>query len=177
MDELLLAWTAAIESGFARPAEWVAWADRQIERLDKPPVWVIDLSLAHSVKDALALTWPASGRVAPVLWECLDWTGLYLGFLFLRFERGDLGMLDLLTQAGRKADAANYRIDCESFYLLANEIDGGGLTGPSDSPLASRVVEVFRPLAVAARQAWFRLSDEAAESSAGAGGGRDTVSS
>jgi hypothetical protein len=173
MDESLLAWTAAIESGFARPAEWVAWADRQIVRLDEPPVWVLDFSLAHSSKEALAVLWPASANVAPALWERLDWTGLYLGFLFLRFERGDLGMLDLLIQAGRRADGANYQIDCATFYLLANEIDGGGPTRPSSRPLAQRVVEVFRPLAEAARQTWFLLSNEAADLNAAADGGPD----
>jgi hypothetical protein len=163
MDESLLAWTAAIESGFARPAEWVAWADRQIVRLDEPPVWLLDLSLADSANDALTALWPARSRVAQVFWDRLDWTGLYLGFLFLRFERGDLGMLDLLIQAGQKADCANYRIECGTFFLLANEIDGGGPTRPNNRPLTQRVGEVFSPLAEAARQAWLRLSNEAAE--------------
>ena len=163
MDESLLTWIAAIESGFAQPTEWVAWADRQIAQMDEPPVWVLDLSCAHSAKDALSLFWPACGRVTPVLLEGLDWTGLYLGFLFLQFERGDLNMLDLLLQAGRRADSASFRIECETFYLLANEIDGGSPTIPSNRPLAQRVVEVFRPLAEAARQAWFLLSNEAAD--------------
>lgn len=157
MVESLFAWTAAIESGFARPAEWIGWADRQILRLDEPPVWVLDLSLAHSAKDALAVLWPAHASVAPMHWERLDWTGLFLGFLFLRFEYEEMGMLDLLLQAGQQADRANYRIDCETFYLLANEIDGGGPTRPSNRPLEQRVVEVFRTVAEAARQAWFQL--------------------
>jgi hypothetical protein len=163
MDESLLAWTAAIESGFARPAEWVAWAERQIVRLDEPPVWVLDLSLAHSAKEALEVLWPARASVAQVIWGRLDWNGMYLGFLFLRFERGDLGMLDLLTQAGQKADCANYRIGCETFYLLANEIDGGGPTRPNNLPLEQRVAGVFRPLTDAARGAWFGLNNEEAE--------------
>ena len=156
---MLLTWTAAIESGFAQPAEWVAWADRQVARLDEPPGWVLDLSLAHSVAEARSVLWPACGRVVPELWQHLDWTGLYLGFVFLRFERGELNMLDLLIQAGRKADAASFRIDCETFYLLANELDGRGPTVPSNRPLAQRVAEVFGPLAEAARQAWTELSN------------------
>jgi hypothetical protein len=159
MDESLLVWISAIESEFAQPADWVSWADRQILRLDNPPVWVLDLSLRHSDKEALGVLWPAACKVAPELWETIDATGLHLGFLYLRFERTDLSMLDLLTAAGRKADGASFRIECEAFYLLANEIDGGGPTRPSNDPLPQRVAELFQPLADYARRRWNEMLD------------------
>jgi hypothetical protein len=173
MDESLLAWIAAIESGFAQPGDWVAWADRQIGRLDEPPGWVLDLALAHSAKDALSVLWPVCSRVPPVLWDRLDLTGLFLGCLFLRFERGDLTMRDLLLQAGMKADSSNFRIECETFFLLVNEIDGGGPTVWSTCPLGQRVTELFGPFAQAARQVWFRLRSESAEHVAVAESPRD----
>jgi hypothetical protein len=83
--------------------------------------------------------------------------------LYLRFERGDLTMLDLLMWSGRRADASSFRIDCSEFYVLANEIDGGGPTFPSDRPLAERVAELFAPLAESAQRAWTTLNDETSE--------------
>ncbi len=162
MDELLLIWIAAIESGFAHPDDWVAWADRQIERMDKPPAWILDLSLVHTADPALEVLWPATDKVARIIWDQLDWKGLCLGFLYLCFERGDLTLLELRMQAGDQADCASFRIDCEEFYLLANEITGAGPTLPASRPLIERVSELFKPLADLARQRWSQTTKDSA---------------
>jgi hypothetical protein len=77
---------------------------------------------------------------------------LYVGFLYLRFERGDLSMAELLNLAGQYSDCSGCEIPCEEFYLLLNQIDGGGPTIPSDRPLPDRVAELFAPMAELARQ-------------------------
>jgi hypothetical protein len=162
MDEALIAWIAAIESGFAGPEEWAAWADWQILRSENLPQWVLDLSLAQAARDALAALRPATDKLPPAICERVDWTGLYLGFLYLRFQRGDFPMLELLVRAGDRAGGYSFRVDCSTFYLLVNEIDGGGPTVPRDRALADRVGELFEPLAGPARQFWSRLSGETA---------------
>jgi hypothetical protein len=162
VDEALLVWTAAIDSGFAQPSEWVAWADERILRLEEPPLWLLNLSLASSARDALGVVWPACRFVAPEAWTPLDWNGLFLGFLYLRFERGDFNMLELLLQGGRKTELANYRVGCEAFFELANELDVRGPTRPSNRSLPDRVADLFGPLAGIARHYWSRLRDEPA---------------
>lgn len=157
VDESLLVWTAAIETGFVQQTEWVAWADRQIAQLDRPPMWILDLSLVHSSESALSVLWPACRNVPSDVWMKLDWTGVYLGFWYLRYKRGELSMLELLLRSGDKADGAGCRIDCSAFYVLANEIDGGGPTVPSNRPLADRIAELFMPLAELAKFAWSKL--------------------
>jgi hypothetical protein len=77
---------------------------------------------------------------------------LYLGFLYLRYERGDLPMAELLRTGGRYSDGSDCGIDCEAFYLLLNEIDGGGPTRPNDRPLTVRVTELFAPMVESARR-------------------------
>ena len=52
MEHSLFVWWAAIDSGFALEPQWVAWADQQILRLDAPPLWILDLSLVHTVREA-----------------------------------------------------------------------------------------------------------------------------
>jgi hypothetical protein len=77
---------------------------------------------------------------------------LYLGFLFLRHERGDLGMAERLKLAGQWSDVTECEIDCEAFDLPLNETDDGGPMIPSHRPLADRVNDVFAPFAQVARQ-------------------------
>jgi hypothetical protein len=158
MDESLLTWIAAIESEYATPQEWIAWADNCIERLDEPPLWVLDLAMQKTHQAAFAVLQPARWRLDKRVWEKVDSTGMIIGFLFLRFERGDVSMLDLLLKAGEISDCANYEVGCETFYLLANEIDRGGPITPSNEPLLNRVTETFRPLAENAMRAWVMLN-------------------
>jgi hypothetical protein len=86
--------------------------------------------------------------------ERIDQVSLQLGFGFLSYERGDRDLVTLLRESGELADSAgNADPECESFYILLNEIDGGGPTMPSDTPLIARVEELYAPHAQLARDA------------------------
>jgi hypothetical protein len=91
--------------------------------------------------------------------ENVDRLTIYLGCLYLAYEAGFLPMGKLLWEAGDAADGEAGRgvPGCESFYLLLNEIDGGGPTIPSDRPLTDRVRELFAPMAETARAALSNL--------------------
>lgn len=86
---------------------------------------------------------------------------LHLGFLFLAYEAGRIPIEKLLREAGEYADGngGGGVPECEAFYLLLNEIDGGGPTRKSDRPLPERVAELFSPLAAEARSALSNLPD------------------
>ena len=156
MDDSARLTAAAFESGYADLGSLIAWADQQIERLSAPPLWIIDVSLARTDQEARAALdagWNQrhkdASREGP---DPPDEVALYLGFLYLRFERGDFSMARLLELAGEYTGARNGRFYCETFYHLWNEIDRGGPTIPNPRPLADRVSEVFAPMAtVAAR--------------------------
>jgi hypothetical protein len=156
MEKNLRVLAAALDSEYIGLTDVVAWADRQVLRLESPPSWLLDLSLARTKEDAcglLLLAWDrhreSVGTTRPGYEEH---DNLYLGFLYLRFERDDLSMAELLNLAGQYADASGSDVPCESFYLLLNEIDGGGPTLPSCQPLHERVNELFAPMARLARQ-------------------------
>jgi hypothetical protein len=160
LDEALLTWIAAIESGFARDGEWAAWADRQITQLDEPPLWVLNVCVAYTPKKALHALWPAWGTIAQEVWTRLDLTGLRLGFMYLDYERNGISLLAMLLKAGELTDGTNYRVGCEVFYMLANEIRGNGPMLSSPRPLVERVAELFRPFSDSARYRWSRLQGE-----------------
>lgn len=153
MEDDLPVLAAALQAGYLLLAAVERWADEHILRLDQPPGWLLDLSLTKSVDDAVGLLgrgWSESGTAAGGAGQSAR---LYLGFLYLLWERGGLPLAELLNRAGQHADTTECGVDCSAFYLLLNEIDGGGPTIPSSRPLADRVAERFAPFAPFAAEA------------------------
>jgi len=167
MEENLWILAAAVSSGFLRVSDLVAWADQQVLRLSSPPGWLLDLCLAKTQDEAvgtLNLEWNRHMETGGHGWPAPEiHDDLFMGFLYLRFERGDLALAELLNLAGQHADAPGYRIDCETFYYMLNELDGGGPTIPSDEPLERRVASLFAPMAALARQHLGKLPKPAIE--------------
>jgi hypothetical protein len=143
LDESLLIWKVALESGYVRSSVWVDWADEHILALDSPPLWLLEISVVNTVKKASTLLWKHSSQIRQETWNRIQYTELYLGLLYLRFERGELKIEELLMLAGKFADRINYKIDCSAFFSLLNEIDSGDL---KISILEERVRELFKPM-------------------------------
>ena len=139
---------------------FIKWADLQIMETARPEYWIFDLSLARSRDEAIRVMSEEWSRRSSMPTEqnsrrILE-AKLHVGFLFLQFEKGQLKMIDLLCQCGAYADGPGcgwVGVECEAFYLLANEIEGGGPTALSDCPLIERVNELFAPFADVARAA------------------------
>lgn len=121
-------------------------------RLREPPPWLIELSLSTDVERLLRAREyvPEDARR-----EEFDQRRIHLGSMYLAFERGLIPMDKLLLEAGQFSDCcgSSNLPECEAFFLLLNEIDGGGPTIPSDKPLADRVRELFGPMVAEARAA------------------------
>ena len=156
MGEDLWIYASALGGGYVCLADLIAWADQQVLQLDSPPGWLLDLSLAKTKEEAsgtLLMEWNRYMETTGTEWpEPTRHDDLYLGFLYMRFERGDLTIAELLKLAGDYSDAHGYSIDCETFYYMLNEIDGGGPTLPSNEPLENRASRLFAPMAEFANQ-------------------------
>lgn len=154
-------WIPAVATGLLPLARLIAWADQQIMRLREPPPWLIELSLCTDVERLLR-----AREYVPedACREEFDQGRVHLGAMYLAFERGLLPMNKLLLEAGQFADCCSSTglPDCEAFFLLLNEIDGGGPTMPSDRPLAERVQELFAPMIEEARVALVNLPSDTA---------------
>jgi hypothetical protein len=148
LDESLLIWKVALESGYVRSPVWVDWAEKKIIELDSPPLWLLEMSLIDTAKKASILLWKYSRQIHQDTWNCIECRELYLGFLYLQFERGNLKLEELLILAGQFADRINYEIDCSVFFLLFHEIDSGNLTS---NILEEKVGELFKPMVKSAR--------------------------
>lgn len=157
---------AAIESGYISNIDWQQWAEQQMLRADSVPSWLIDLYDANTPEEAISALnsyWCRLSESSSYNHQQLEFNlvDLLLGFIYLRFKRGDIDMSRLLSEAGRIADGQNYsNPSCEDFYLLLNEIDRGGPIMPSIIPLIERVEELFSPKAKIARRCLFYLKPQ-----------------
>ena len=136
-------WLPAVETEILPLGRLTQWAYEQIDRLEKPPFWLLELATAHDVegirKAMKSATLPDYPR------KPFDFDLIYLGCLYLGYKDGKITLFDLLKRAGDYSDCrSGTRIpDCGAFYSLLNELDGGGPTIPSNLPLSERVDDLF----------------------------------
>jgi hypothetical protein len=150
IEKSLLVWACAIEAGYAMPQDWIPWEDKKLLDINEPPIWIIELSVAKSKGEALAALSPAFRTIPDTSYEHLNRTSLYLGFLYLAYERSDLSLIDLLTTSGKAADNANVAIDCSAFYSLASQVE----SGCDHKSIAERTTSLFAPLKDTAIAEW-----------------------
>jgi hypothetical protein len=124
-----------------------------IERLPKPPLWVIDLSLAQSVTDLWRLLedryWHGQAEAGDVI--SID--DLKLGFSLMVFKNGRIGLADVLQKCALIVDGGMSDFAPETFYALLNELEAGAkvedithaLTGKL-APCEALAMESFKQL-------------------------------
>ena len=118
-------WLAAAESGYAAQMEWSSWADRQIEILPIPSDWIIDLSLARTSEELWSKLAAQIENEEQHGFNGRKMHDAIIGYLWLRFERGDLSLASTLRCAGEHADNYDTSVDCESFYCLLSQSEEG----------------------------------------------------
>jgi hypothetical protein len=155
MEEDLWIYAAALTSGYLSLSDLIAWSELRVLRSQSPPRWLLDLRSSKTQDEALDTLLDVCDRCKVAVgqeWPAHDThDDLHLGFLFLRFERGDLKLAELLKMSRQYADSFGCDIEREVFYLMFNEIDGRGPPISSDKPLKERVASLFRQKAELAR--------------------------
>ncbi len=117
---------AAVVTGFWNKRDWQAWADRLIILLNKPGVWLLNLSTASDKEDVCAALMDQL-RVEELKKGGRIYIGdTRLGFQLLRFERGDYTLAEFLNVAGDEADGGTTTLGCEKLYDLLNRLEAGG---------------------------------------------------
>ena len=99
----------------------IPWADAMIERLDRPPLWICDLSTIKYRPDALKVI--RDFLDAEPFEKIHTAADEYLGFLWIRYDRRELSWATFLAEAGQYADGPGCGIECEYFYAMLNELE------------------------------------------------------
>jgi len=128
---------AAIRSEYIHPRQWIAWADAQIIKTAKPPIWLIDLSTATNYDEA----WRAIGESVGATPElCLsDLEETALGLIALQYFEGKIGFRDFLLRAGNHTDPSGCSTDCEYFYHHANRYEAAEDPSEYEAQAASEI--------------------------------------
>jgi hypothetical protein len=101
--------------------DYIPWADRVIAALDRPPVWICDLSIAKYRPEALRIV--REFVLSEPFEEVTSRPADYLGFLWIRYERREISWATFLRESGRYSDCSSCAIECEVFYSLLNELE------------------------------------------------------
>jgi hypothetical protein len=112
-------WLAAALVEFAQPVDWRTWADRLIAAHAKPPLWLINMSLAMTLSDleqAVATALEGLPGVAASFDDVL------FGYIWWRFENGEISLAECLKLAANTSDGGAAQIPCESIYELLNKL-------------------------------------------------------
>ena len=142
-------WIIAAKSEFVKASDWRSWADKVILSTEKPPIWIISMSLAlnledlHKALEDILYTLKGAG---------LDATDdAVIGYLWLRFERHEFDLAECLNLIGRYADAYNASIECEVAYAFLNELEA---KKKSALIIKKEAAQRFSPMRLLARQQW-----------------------
>lgn len=156
-------WLSAVSTGFAGPTSWKNWADTLIERLEQPPVWIIDMSLANTpddlfkaVEERKAEEDRAAGNVIPL-------GNAKLGFYYLRYERGDYALDEFLSVAGDEADGGTADLPCESVFEILNNVERARDDAALVAELASKTKDMFSSYKRTAQEQWAAIQSASGE--------------
>jgi hypothetical protein len=121
MNAPLVGLLAAIHSEYICPQQWIAWADDQIVKAAKPPMWLIDLSMAKNHREAWRAIAESVEGTTELSLSDLEETAL--GLIALQYFEGRIGFRDFLLRAGNHTDPSRCSIDCEYFYKHLNRYE------------------------------------------------------
>lgn len=93
-----------IDSGYWKSVQWKVWADAVITKLDDPPYWTIQLSLAMSAGEAISIL---RERLAEVNYkDSVNHKSIVLGYMFLRFKEREVDLKEFLSMAWQETEGS-----------------------------------------------------------------------
>ena len=149
LKELSIAryWLAAADTGWAKKGEWQAWADKLILATDVPDEWLICLSLAQNPRELRSALLDCFWLAEFNLDEYYD---AVLGCLWQRYLEGEISLAECLDNAGSAADGNPGRIECETIYILLNELEAT----ENEDAIRAKASDVFSEVHRIAMKQW-----------------------
>ena len=137
----------AARTGRAKASDWKSWADIQIANSNTPDLWLVEMSLANSVIE-LRKAIDLRMRQEPICESYED--NAALGYIWQRYEHGELGLLACLKAAGKEADGSSSVVECESIYSLLNALE----TGADQQSISTKARNLFSSSLEASDAQW-----------------------
>ncbi|KNY25502.1 hypothetical protein [Pseudobacteroides cellulosolvens] len=100
------------------------WCDKIIEKFEKPPYWIIELSVTRFIGDAIDIVGSYANSEPFEKYNSTNLSDLYIACLFLRYERREISWATFLKEAGEHSDGSGQcSQECEYFYQMLNEYE------------------------------------------------------
>jgi hypothetical protein len=110
--EYIIGLSLAIESGYIQNLEKIKkWAEIDIVDMDKPPLLILNIYDSKDLSEVLVVLAIEWKKIPKKVLDTIDYTAIYLGFSYLRFMRGEIDLLQLLLNCGKKTDSSNYKLE------------------------------------------------------------------
>lgn len=112
-----------LDSGLIWYKHYYLWCDSIIEKLEVPPIWIIDLSTAKYIGDAKEIVseYAFSFDETVYVFDLMKHNRHFLACLYLRYERKEISWATFLNEAGKYSDSYDCGVDCEYFFeMLTN---------------------------------------------------------
>jgi len=134
-----------IESGLIWYKHYFLFCDEVIEKLDKPPYWIIELATTTYTGDAIKIvnTYAFSEPFENFSNSLYD---LYVGCLYIRYERKQISWASFLNKSGDFADGSGYfalKQGCDFFYTMLNDYEDNECSSDLEDKQVVTVKEEF----------------------------------
>ncbi|WFR64523.1 hypothetical protein P9222_10520 [Paenibacillus amylolyticus] len=112
-----------LDSGLINYKHVHPFCDQMIEKSDKPPYWLIEISIAKFQPDTIRIVNQyAYGE--PYVNEPSDLYDMYIACMLLKVETREMSWASFLLAAGSYADGyQQVKEDCSYFYDMLNELE------------------------------------------------------
>lgn len=111
-----------LDTGLISHQHYSRWCDEIIETFEKPPYWIIELSLKRDVHEAYNVVCEFIYSEPCIKFKDID--DLYVACLFLSYERGKITWESFLLKAGQFTDGSDSaKHECEYFYMMLNDYE------------------------------------------------------
>jgi hypothetical protein len=149
-------WLVASQARFAQPKDW---AGKLVMELEKPPVWIIDMTMAKDVGELRrAVMLGLEGIKGGELLSPTEMDDAMLGYVWWKYEKNELQLHECLTAIGKAADASCSTVECERIYALLNKLEAHESDKQAIEGEARRILSPLRRMA---EQQWAEIDTSA----------------
>jgi hypothetical protein len=115
-----------IQSGLINYKHYYCWCDEVIDKEERPPLWVIDLSITSMPESAAGIVNDYAYSEPFEEFDEKNLSNIYLACLLLRYITEEISWSSFLLSAGNYCDGIGYsytKFHCEYFYSKYNDFE------------------------------------------------------
>jgi len=134
-----------IESRLIWYKYYFPWCDEIIEKLYKPPYWIIDLGVVKYIPQAVSIV---NEYVCSEPFEVINKSKLsdyYITCILMRYLRKEISWVTFLDEAGKYSDGAQTtKKECEYYYMFLNILEDSYFDTEVERKQSTEVKDLYK---------------------------------